>query len=66
MFKVPPFYTQVLAFVSLDNSISTPLLYKILESSHLSNATLGAIWALCNQVFNRVLIGQNCSNFYSH
>ena len=52
--QIPPFYGQVAHFVTLENvGISTPLLYKILESSGLGQQILCKIWSLCNQVTTR-------------
>ena len=49
--QVPPFYTQLAHFVTVESvGISTPILYKILESSGLTNTILASIWSLCNQV----------------
>ena len=50
--QFPPFFGQIAHFVTVGNvnGISTPLLYRILESSGLNQQILCNIWTICNQV----------------
>lgn len=48
-FQVPPLYRQLANYVTVENNISTPLLYKVLESSGLNQHALCAIWSVCNK-----------------